>query len=84
MLTATKPFFESLDDWLSCIMRCDFDAAKSRAEYVKLAGQLLAVHPRFRQLMHARSPEVDPQTALYHMTDFLVCATELKGGAAGE
>ena len=76
MITATSSFMDTLEKWLQAVKTNDFASAKSQAQYLVKAGELLTCHPDFIHCFAQHYPEVDPHDALLHMCQMLVCATD--------
>lgn len=82
MRTATEAFLSPLEEWIQAIRAEDFATAKHKAEFVGTAGQLLAIHPDFIRTFKRRDA-ADPEEALFHLSQFLVSATEGRATALG-
>lgn len=76
MLNSTEAFLKPLEHWVKAMRQDDFSRARECAEQLIRDGALLAHHPEFRRCFTAQCGGFEPQQALHHLCQFLLCATE--------
>jgi len=76
MLTSTESFMITLEKWLVALRSDDFIAARRTAEHLIKDGELLVIHPEFVRCFEKHCPGFDPKEALFHLCQFLMCATD--------
>jgi hypothetical protein len=76
MFTSTEAFLGPLEQWIRAVRADDFVTARKHAEHLIKAGELLAIHPQFMRCFKAHDGVCEPKEALFHLCQFLVCATD--------
>jgi hypothetical protein len=76
MFAATEAFFGPLEQWIRAVRADDFVAARKHAESLIQAGEMLVQQPQFVRCYTEHDGETDPRVALFHLCQFLVCATD--------